>query len=288
MFWMILMNQQEEKKDVISMGRWWGDYEVGTNQTLRWQIGPKILWISRDHKEWKVASVEAQEPLDNPLIVAETTKEPDGDDIDVWRFAVQSKSNAVRLVPALPDRPLIVKTTKPVFVPSMEETILFVSIPLWLRIYAGEGSAELMDSAIVRPSDTWFGPNTMKGDLCYASQTSARLHIEDLPLRPHRSMTSVRIRNNSILKLHIEGLKIPVNNLSLFASEKGHLWTEALTLEQEDHTDKANVRLDKKPALTMESTLVTQPRTKISRGFLLDAFGSLVAKKKGEKNERVP
>jgi len=277
---MILMNHKEDKKDVISMSRWWGDYEIAKNQTLRWQIGPKILWISRGDKEWKVASIEAQDPLDSRLIVAETTNEPDGDDIDVWRFAVKSESNAVRLVPALPDRPLIVKTTKPVFVPSMEETILFVSIPLWLRIVAGGGSSELMDSAIVRPSDTWFGPNTMKGDLCYASQMSARLHIENLPLRPHRSITSVRIRNNSILKLHIERLKIPVNNLSLFASEKGHLWTEALTLEQENDTDKANVRLDKKPALTMESTLVTQPRTKISRGFLLDTFGGLLAKKK--------
>jgi len=264
------------------MKRWWGDYEVGKNQTLRWQIGPKILWISRDQQEWRIASIEAQDLLDNRLIVAEATKEPDGDDIDVWRFAVQSESNAVRLLPALPDRSLVVKTTKPIYIPSMEEAILFVSIPLWLRIYVGGGSAELMDSAIVRPSDTWFGPNTMKGDLCYASQTSARLHIENLPLRPHRSITSVRIRNNSTLKLHIERLKIPVNNLSLFASEEGHLWTEALTLERVEDTDSANVQLDKKPALIKESTLVTQPRTKISKGFLLDAFGGLLAWKKGE------
>ena len=199
----MLMNHDEEKKDVISKSRWWGDYEVGKNKTLRWQIGPKILWISRDQQEWRIASIEAQDLLDSRLIVAETTKEPDGDDIDAWRFAVQSESNAVRLVPALPDRPLVVKTTKPIYIPSMEEAILFVSIPLWLRIYVGEGSADLMDSAIVRPSDTWFGPNTMKGDLCYASQTSARLHIENLPLRPHRSITSVRIKNNSTLNLHI-------------------------------------------------------------------------------------
>jgi hypothetical protein len=282
MFWVMLMNHDEEKKDVISKSRWWGDYEVGKNKTLRWQIGPKILWISRDQQEWRIASIEAQDLLDSRLIVAETTKEPNGDDIDVWRFAVQSESNTVRLVPALPDRPLVVKTTKPIYLPSMEEAILFVSIPLWLRIYVGEGSVDLMDSAIVRPSDTWFGPNTMKGDLCYASQTSARLHIENLPLRPHRSITSVRIRNNSTLKLHIERLKIPVNNLSLFSSEKGHLWTEALTLERVEDTDRANVQLDKKPTLIKESTLVTQPRTKISKGFLLDAFGGLLAWKKGE------
>ena len=282
MFWVMLMNHDEEKKDVISKSRWWGDYEVGKNKTLRWQIGPKILWISRGDKEWKVTCKEAHDPLDNRLIVAETTNTPDGDDIDVWRFAVQSESNAVRLVPALPDRSLIVKTTKPIFVPSMEETILFVSIPLWFRIYIGGGSTELMDSAIVRPSDTWFGPNTMTGDLCYASQTSFRLHIENLTLRPHRSIAAVRIRNNSILKLHIERLRIPVNNLSLFVSENGHLWTEALTLERVEDTDRANVQLDKKPILIKESTLVTQPRTKISKGFLLDAFGGLLAWKKGE------
>lgn len=271
-----------KKEEIISKSSWWGDYEVVTNQTFRWQIGPKILWISRGDKEWKVTSKEAQDPLDNRSIVSETTNAPDGDDIDVLRFAVQSESNAVRLVPALPDRSLIVKTTKPIFVPSMEETILFVSIPLWLRIYIGGGSTELVDSAIVRPSDTWFGPNTMEGDLCYASQATARLHIEDLPPRPHRSISSVRIKNNSEFKLHIERLKIPVSNLSLFASEKGHLWTEELTLEHVDETGRANVQLDKKPALTIQSTLIAEPRTKISRGFLLDTFNGLLDKKKGK------
>ena len=37
------------------MDNWWGDYEVAANQTLRWQLGPKTLWVTRGDNEWRVA-----------------------------------------------------------------------------------------------------------------------------------------------------------------------------------------------------------------------------------------
>jgi len=257
------------------MKQWWGEFEFAPGQTLRWQIGPKALWISRADGEWKVASEEGRDRLDSRLTVAEAAAEQVGDEVDLKRFAVRDDSRALRLVPALPDRPLIVNTAKPFFVPSKETATLYVSAPLWFRVLLAGSEAELVDTATVRPSDTWFGPDTLSGELCYASRTSARLHMEDLPLRPHRAVSTVRIRNNAASTLPLEKLKVPVENLSLFASEEGHLWTETLTLERKEDSENASIRLDSKPAHGVAVTPVAPPRSKISKGVVLDVFGRL-------------
>ena len=258
---------------------WWGDYEVAANQTLRWQLGPKTLWITRGDQEWRVTSVDGRDVLDNRLAIAEPAEEPAGDDSDVRRIASRSGSRSIRLAPVLPDLPVVVKTTQPFFVPAMEETTLFVSVPLWLRVYFDGRERELVDTPIARPSDTWFGPDTMTGELCYALRTSARLHLGHLSRRPHRAISAVRIQNNAPSVLHIEKLKVPVPNLSLFASGEGHLWTEALTLEREEDSYGTKVRLDDRPTQIVATERIARPRKKMSKGFLLDAFGELFVRK---------
>lgn len=257
------------------MKPWWGEFEFDLGQTLRWQIGPKALWITRADGEWRIAGEEGRDRLDQRLTVAEAATEPFGDEIDVKRFAVRDESRVLRLVPALPDRPLIVNTAKPFFVPSREAATLYVSVPLWFRVLLAGSEVALADTATVRPSDTWFGPDTLSGELCFASRTSARLHVESLPLRPHRAVSTVRIRNNAKSTLPLEKLKVPVQNLSLFASEEGHLWTEPLTLERNEDSENAQIRLDRQPADGVRSMPVAPPRTKISKGFVLDVFGRL-------------
>jgi hypothetical protein len=268
------------------MDKWWGDYEIAPDQTLRWQLGPKTLWITRADSEWRVARADGRERDERPMI-AEPSAEPAGDDdaIDIKRFASRSGSRAIRLRPALPDLPVVVRPTQPFLVPAMEETTLFLSAPLWLRVYLDGRDAELVDTPTARPSDTWFGPDTMTGELCYALRTSARLHLENLPRRLHRAISAVRIQNNTPSVLPIEKLKVPVPYLSLFASEEGHLWTEALTLEREDESGGARVRLDDKPTRIVATKRVARSRKKMSKGFLLDAFGEFFAWKSKKDDE---
>jgi len=264
------------------MDNWWGDYEVAANQTLRWQIGPKTLWITRGDSEWRVTGADAQEGLDDKrTVIAEPAEEPagDSDDIDVRRFASRSGNRSIRLGPALPDLPVVVRTRQPFFVPAMEETTLFLSSPLWLQVYLDGREVELVDTPIARPSETWFGPDTLTGELCYALRTSARLHVEHLPRRPHRAISAVRIQNHAPSVLKIEKLKVPVPHLSLFVSTEGHLWTEALTLEREEDSDGTKVRLDDRPTQILTTERIARPRKKMSKGFLLDAFGKLFVKK---------
>ena len=260
------------------MNSWWGSYDVAAGKTLRWQIGPTTLWIARRQVEWIVGRLGAQEPVDSRLVVAEESESPDDLEVDVSRFAVRDESLAVRLAPALPDRPLVVRAERPFFIPSGEEATLFVSSPLWLRLTVGKESTELLDFPLQRPSDTWFGPDTLTGELCYASRTSARLHLEEVPVQPHRAITSVRIINRAGSNLPLEKLKVPVPGLALFCSGDGHLWTAGLTLEREQDKDQARVRVTERPETAPPLTLVAPARTPTSRGVLIDAFGGLLGR----------
>ncbi len=261
------------------MDSWWGDFDVADDKTLKWQLGPKTLWITRGEREWRVASAGEQDRLDSRLIIAEPAEEPSGDDTEVSRFASGSENRAIRLGPALPDLDVVVRTTQPFFVPTEEETTLYVSVPLWVRVYLDGCEEELVDTPISRPSDTWFGPDTMTGELCYALQTSARLHLEHLPRRSHRAIAAVRIRNSASSVLLVEKLKVPVPHLSLFASDKGQLWTEALTLEHVKGAEASHVKLDDKPMQLAASQRIAGPRKEMSKGFLSDAFGRFFARK---------
>jgi hypothetical protein len=82
----------------------------------------------------------------------------------------------------------------PLYVPPAEIATIFVRSPLWLRIEVGDALIALQEVPMLRPSDTWFGPTTMEGELCYASQTYARLNLEKLPIGPHHAGTQVTIQ----------------------------------------------------------------------------------------------
>jgi hypothetical protein len=117
----------------------------------------------------------------------------------------------------------------------------------------------------------------MEGELCYATRTSARLTVEDLPVRPHRAISVVEIKNTAKTNLTVEKLKIPTLQMSVFAAGDGQLWTETLTLERKEEDAMASVRLGKGPPRKASGAqLVRGPRSPSERGLLIRAFSGLL------------
>ncbi|HEX5340113.1 MAG TPA: hypothetical protein VFX47_04475 [Gammaproteobacteria bacterium] len=221
---------------------WWGEFILPLQSMGRWHIGPLELWAQHLAGEWRLAwhsgeelmqaatSVELGLPIDRP-----------NTDMQVCRFSFRDTDKPLRLVPALADRPVVVRPETPLFIPSGEEVTLFVSTTLWVTLYVGQHTPLLMEMPSLRPSDTWFGPDTRHGELCYASRTLAQLRMEDVVPRPHRAITPVQIRNHGHDTLLLERLSVPVPLLSLHKNKAGHLWTQSVLLERSRRDD--NVRL---------------------------------------------
>jgi len=258
---------------------WWGQFHLDQGQTCRWEIGPLKLAIHRQANEWQLAyeqtevtGSEATEWNYNPTApdISELTYK------NTERYITQQPGNTVRVMPILADRSIITRPLTPLYVPAGEKMTIFVSSPLWVRIEVGDLPVKLQEVPILRPSDTWFGPSTMEGELCYASRTYARLNLENIPKRTHRAITQIIIDNKGVTQLLVERLNLPVPYLSLFETSDGLLWTEAVTMTRTRDTGMAGFEVEKRPPIeALDAKLVSKPREKPGQSMVIRAFGAL-------------
>ena len=229
---------------------WWGDFQANVGEVRRWRIGPSTLWAERLEHEWRVWREEAGDHLASDVevaILADPAEIPEG--AGAHRLTFERSVRSLTLQPLLADRAVIVKPESPLFVPSGETITLYVSTPVWIALRFGLPPQTLLEFPGFRPSDTWFGPSTREGELAYAARTTGRLTLAELPVRPHRAVTPVRVRNQGTDALLLERLKVPVTYLSLYrgASEGTgvRLFTEPVTLVRGTAADVADVQLGK-------------------------------------------
>lgn len=256
---------------------WWDEVDLSIGQTGCWSIGPLTLWARRMEHEWQVGHERGEDPAEDlggwSFSVSEA---PLAEDIALQRFVFQRTPGKVQPRPALADRPMVVRPAKPFFVPAGEQANVYVSSPLWLSIHVGAAPVKLQEVAVQRPSDTWFGASTREGALCYASRTSARLRLQDLPVRAYRATTRVLVRNESAEPMLLERLSLPVANLALYSTPDGVLWTQPVTMTREKDGDMAAIELGgAPPSEAKRAKQVAEPRQRPERRVVVRALSAL-------------
>jgi hypothetical protein len=84
-------------------------------------------------------------------------------------------------------------------------------------------------------------------------------------------ISAVTIRNRSEETLNLERIKLPTEQLSIFASQAGFFWTQTLTMER-DRDNQVSVQLgDAPPDAAGPTKLVASSRIP-ARGFMARAF----------------
>jgi len=257
--------------------RWWGTYPLSLGTSGRWRIGPLTVWAQRLVGEWRLARQTGTDPLDGRLEIEVPAAVADFLALDdVHRFGVAGAADILTLEAALADRPVVARPEKPFHVPPGESITTYVGSPLWLRIGVGTPPLTLWEWPTFRPSDTWLGPTTLEGELCYASRTVWRVQLDDIPRLPHRAVTAVRIENRARSTLSIERLKLPAPNLALYTSDDGTLWTQDVVYERTKGNDFAALRLrDRPPQALRDAKLLTPPRQPRAEHGVVRAFHSL-------------
>jgi len=263
---------------LTSPARWNRRFALSERDRRFWQIGPFQLWATAYPFELRLAVAQGDDPLETTLAVGSPGRGREiSEKASVRRFAFRQSIDSIELVPALADRPIVVSPEEPLMLPPDEEVTVLVSTPLWVKVIAGAAASVLLDVPTHRPSDSWFGPSTMEGELCYGSRTNARLNLENIPVRPHRAISVVRVRNGSTKDLHIEKLKLPTPQMSVFVTAKGRYWTEGVTLERREDDEPAAVRFGQGPPdEASDATLAAEPRSPSQRGMLTRAFAGIL------------
>jgi hypothetical protein len=258
---------------------WWGRFEPVNGETISSKIGPLKLAVQRLPNEWQIAYQWYN--LIDPT-TGEWSREITDSVIDelnyatVERYVIEQTEKTLHIMPALADRSVITRPFKPFFVLPGDQINVFVSSPLWVRLETGDPPQFLQEIPIHRPSDTWFGPSTMTGELCYAGRTHANLNLENVLVQAHRAITQVAIQNQADTQLHIERLNLPVPYLSLFETAAGTLWTEAVTMVRTRDTGMASLQVEKGPPdVATEAKSIFDPRERPPQNMAIRAFGVL-------------
>lgn len=268
-----------EQQKTIS--KWWGQFNIDLDEALSWQIETLHFAIHHVDKEWQISHRRESEGdvLTNEVSVSRSSFDP-LNYVHTERHIFRKLTPEIVLKPQLADRKVVTRPSVPINLAPGEEVTLYISTPLWVQFeISGKRESVLDEIAIHRLSDTWFGPSTREGELCYASQTSGRTNLESLPVRASRAITPLIIINKALDKLLIDRVALPVPLLSLFATPEGVLWTQSATLIRDDDGGMAELKLGKDaPKEAKDAVRINKARLQPEKGMLVRAFSSIFDK----------
>ncbi|WP_337879572.1 DUF432 domain-containing protein [Rheinheimera sp.] len=236
-----------------SQSPWWQAQTLNHEQIARLQIGPLCLYLQRKTGEWRLHTERLSNPEQN---LAQASYVPHWPAHQTFsRYVFSNEPLQFCLTPQLLDRPVVIKTHQPVYLPAAEEVTFYISSPVLIRLELKQPDIVLQDIPTQLLSDTWFGPNTQTGELCYADKTQARHSKEELPSRAHRAITPIRVKNNSNQMMSIEKLSLPLPFLALYGLSDGSLWTDEVHIDHQDDAELSRLTIHRQQAPGDESTV---------------------------------
>ncbi len=265
-----MANVDREKARLI----WWGRFDFEDDEAGSWRIGPAAITAQRRANEWRIVQNQVGDIQDDSLSFEVPTVLDKALELNarVRRYMFRQAAPQLVVTPMLADRPVVIRPETPFAVQDGQEVTMFVSTPLWVRFEVGSARSQIYEAPTYRPSDTWFGDSTLRGELCYASTSLGHIDLAEVPRRPYRAISPIRIRNRSRKPLVLDRVKLPTQYLSLYRSDEDYLWTQAVILNNED--DDTVVQLGRgSPRELSRTELVSGPRERMSRRLSMRSFG---------------
>lgn len=254
-------------------GAWGQTYEFVPGQTQHHKLGHVRLWVTLLDTEWQVRT-EARPPETEPVGWTESI----GDNLPptdgtLQRFIREGSSSTITFIPAVAKLPTVIRPYQSLTIPGGGRCTIYVGVDVWMGVCAGPKKALLAEVPLAVPSFTWVGRNTMEGELCYSSQSYARLVLEAVPKRPWRAITPVTLINRRPESLLLERFSLPTPLLSLHQNNQGQLWTPSVVVEVETDMNSASLHIDQAlPVAAGVCEQVAPAREKATRGRLVRAI----------------
>lgn len=192
-------------------------------------------------------------------------------DLEEVRYPVTGELKAT---PLLSDRPIVARPNQPLNLLAGERMTLYVGTPLWFCLMRGDDV--LLDVPVAKLSDSWFGPNTMHGEVCYACPTHARLSMEGVPFNQYKAITPVEIRNQADTAILVDKVNLPIPYLGLYRDVDRH-WTSQVTITRETGDIAGHVRISSgPPGNTRSPQELSAARLRADSGMLHKAMSLLL------------
>jgi hypothetical protein len=193
------------------------------------------------------------------------------------RWATPDRSGDVALLPALPDRTVVLKPERSFRLMNGAGARVFVRVPLWIRVELVLGQTErvlLEEIPSLVMSDTWWG-DFIEGELAYWLPTTARREMRPELHRLHLAACPLQLLNRSGTDLNVEKLALRVPHLSLFV-HGGHFWADEARVTYQGDAEGSHIEMTgRSPAEAPGGIPVASPRRPVHRGLRARTFDRL-------------
>lgn len=246
-------------------------FELATGQILNLRFGPLSIYLGHFFQEWRLSWTTTNDYMDNSFDLQNPfTGEIPNDLQSMIRYTYSRPCNRfVKLTPTLGDLPYVARPTKPLMILPNETVCVFMSIPLFVRVETEDPYHLLEDIPVLQSPKTWFGDNTVRGEICYSTKIKAVLNRAELINRPYRAISQLEIYNKSPEPLHVERLKVPAPFLSLFQGDDGLFYTSVMSFVCDVDGAIKNVDIDSEGDAFEDKVLIAGPRLKVNDKSLL-------------------
>ena len=197
----------------------YGKYVIPSEEQRIFSGGKFSLAVKREDEGWLVLH-KSNQKNEKKFI-------PDFSDADYFKTG---KSDTLRLLPALPEKPLIFKGDK-LHISPRQKLTFFVKIPLNVQVYFSKVQVEnlLTEISPVRLNHSWFG-EPHNGEPAFAMNSATWKFLNEMELSPFEAICPISIFNNFPGVLEVERLIIRVENMAIYKSGD-KLFTSVLSIE---------------------------------------------------------
>ena len=234
------------------------------------------MTMLRRHDEWRVSTSYSKEQA---IRHEEGGLDDLPEDLEWQRWDCHDEDARVRLKPALPGLPVIVKPNSSLCIAPGGSALFYIGIPMDLEIHGECGGSirKLISIPSETLSKTWHGDRSA-GEVCYALKTRARRYFDQGDWLDHDIIVSVDLHNASRNAFEFERLFLDLGHFSIFSHEN-RLWANACRIRINENDEEGNdITYDAGPIAPADSGWEIAPARegKTSRSTLRRAFASVI------------
>jgi hypothetical protein len=237
-------------------------------------VGPLDLWLvpglDQRGASGKAGEIEAlwSTSGDDSRALSLDAADPPPDLADRMRLAVDQPDVVVS--PRTSPLAVMARAERPILVGPGRTLNVFLSTPLWIEVETDAGKG--FEVAAQPVKHAWSGATT-EGNLCIATRTLLRLHLDNVDARPHRILTAVELHNHHDEPLRVERMVLPMPLARVYATETG-LWSETIRLVHRG--DRTDAEPHGPPGEARHAELVAEARSPASRSVLKHVFDAVL------------
>lgn len=257
------------------MNNLWTTYDLTAERCLHVRLDRLDLWIWRASGEWRLARQMAA----TPRFAAAVATVPPPEGLTWVRYAGADELPTLRLLPALPATPVMVRPADAIHLLPGHDTPFFVGIPLSVRVAAlsPSRSLTLADFPVQALSKTWSGaPDDDEGVACQALRSRARRQVSELdPGERGRAICVLHVLNDTSDSFEFQRICLLCPHLGVLQGGDGLLWTTPVNVLFRGHASAARIRYDRNPPpAAPDATLLTPPREAVAESLSSRVFGA--------------